>query len=358
MNKKTVRILMAAIIFFIGTIFGTIMGGVISNIDSSNEKLYIVFFETEGGTSIERQILSRKEQLEMPKNPTKEGFVFVEWQLDGKKYNFSKRITQDITLVAKWKEKIQEQTPTPEEPEKEQGEEPEEETPKTIKYTVTFNSNGGSKVSNQTIEEGKKAKKPTNPTRNGYTFVGWTLNGKTYNFNTAVTKDITLTATWKEVTSESTQSTPPPVEKKYTVTFDSNGGSSVSSQAIIEGKTATKPQNPTKSGYTFSGWTLDGAAYNFNNAITKDITLIATWTEIKIEKKYTIKATAVDSQSPARVLSVYENGTKINVQAIKYSDGTLLCSGSNMNVNVYALDDTSYKVVLTDGTEVKAALVS
>lgn len=354
MTTKNMRILITIIVFTIGTIFGTIVGTVVSNIANSNKELYIVYFNTDGGNKVERQILSKGEQLELPKAPQKENYTFEEWQLDGNKYDFSKKITQDITLVAKWKETFSDLESTPEEP----NEEKPEEIPEKVTYTVTFNTNGGSKVSNQTIEEGKKAKKPTNPTRNGYTFTGWTLNGKTYNFNTAVTKEITLTATWKKVTNESTPSTPKPTEKKYTITFDSNGGTAVSSQTIIEGKTAAKPQNPTKSGYTFSGWTLDGAAYNFNNAITKDITLIASWTKIKIEKNYTIKATAVDSQSPARVLSVYENGTKINVQAIKYSDGTLLCSGSNMNVNVYALDDTSYKVVLTDGTEVKATLVS
>lgn len=68
----------------------------------------------------------------------------------------------------------------------------------TKKYTVTFDSKGGTTISSQTVESGKKATKPTNPTKNGYTFVEWTLNGKTYDFNSAVTSNITLVASWKE----------------------------------------------------------------------------------------------------------------------------------------------------------------
>ena len=68
----------------------------------------------------------------------------------------------------------------------------------TKKYTVTFDSKGGTSVASQKVESGKKATKPTNPTKDGYTFVEWTLNEKAYDFNTAVTKDITLVAVWKE----------------------------------------------------------------------------------------------------------------------------------------------------------------
>lgn len=71
------------------------------------------------------------------------------------------------------------------------------------KYTVTFNSNGGSSVASQTVEAGSTAKKPANPTRSGYTFTGWLLNGKTYNFSTKVTNNITLTASWTKKSSGS-----------------------------------------------------------------------------------------------------------------------------------------------------------
>ena len=68
----------------------------------------------------------------------------------------------------------------------------------TITYKVTFDSNGGSKVDSREIKEGNKLEKPENPTRKNYTFVEWQLDGKKYNFNLEITKDITLKAKWKQ----------------------------------------------------------------------------------------------------------------------------------------------------------------
>ena len=66
------------------------------------------------------------------------------------------------------------------------------------KYTVSFNSDGGSGVSSQTITHGGTASKPSNPSRSGYSFVNWYLNGSVYNFSSAVTSNITLTASWQQ----------------------------------------------------------------------------------------------------------------------------------------------------------------
>ena len=66
-------------------------------------------------------------------------------------------------------------------------------------YTVTFNSNGGSSVASQTVNYNEKATQPSNPTREGYTFVGWQLNGNTYDFNIVVNGNITLTAVWDKI---------------------------------------------------------------------------------------------------------------------------------------------------------------
>ena len=74
--------------------------------------------------------------------------------------------------------------------------------------------------------------------------------------------------------------TTPPVEKTFTVTFDSNGGSAVASQTVKEGEKAVKPANPTRSNYTFEGWFTDETlknAYDFNTPVTGDITLYADW---------------------------------------------------------------------------------
>ena len=65
-------------------------------------------------------------------------------------------------------------------------------------YTVTFNSNGGSKVSSQSVTGGFKITKPADPTRENYNFKGWYLNDKEFNFNTPITSNITLIAKWEE----------------------------------------------------------------------------------------------------------------------------------------------------------------
>ena len=67
--------------------------------------------------------------------------------------------------------------------------------------------------------------------------------------------------------------------KVFTVTFDSNGGSAVAAQDVVDGGKATVPDPaPTKANNTFDGWTLNDAAYDFDTPVTASITLTATWT--------------------------------------------------------------------------------
>ena len=74
-------------------------------------------------------------------------------------------------------------------------------------------------------------------------------------------------------------------DEYYTVTFDSQGGSAVAPQVIRRGDKASKPENPTKPGYTFGGWTYQGEPWVFYGySITEDITLTATW----VAEKYTV----------------------------------------------------------------------
>ena len=65
-----------------------------------------------------------------------------------------------------------------------------------------------------------------------------------------------------------------------TVTFDANGGSSVSAQSVALGSTASEPTAPTRDGYNFRGWTQGGVAYDFSTAVNDDITLVAQWSAI------------------------------------------------------------------------------
>ena len=67
---------------------------------------------------------------------------------------------------------------------------------KTREFTVSFDSNGGSAVSSQTVKEGEKATKPDDPLREGYEFVGWFNGDIEWNFDTAVTSNMTLIAKW------------------------------------------------------------------------------------------------------------------------------------------------------------------
>jgi len=86
-----------------------------------------------------------------------------------------------------------------------------EEVGENKKYTVRFDSDGGTNVEDQTITENNKANKPADPTKKEYTFEGWYLDDKKYDFDSSVTKDITLKARWKkENTNNNNSSTNKP----------------------------------------------------------------------------------------------------------------------------------------------------
>ena len=125
-----------------------------------------------------------------------------------------------------------------------------------VTYTVTFNSKGGTPTPpEQTVKDGNKAIKPTDPTRENFNFVGWTKadneTGALWNFDTEmVSADMTLFARWSIVT--------------HAVTFDSDGGSAVAVQNVAHGGKADQPDDPTRSGYEFDGWFNGSAEWNFN----------------------------------------------------------------------------------------------
>ena len=106
-------------------------------------------------------------------------------------------------------------------------------------YTVTFQSEGGSEVASQ-IRANTPAGRPADPTKEGYTFIGWYNGESEWDFETPVTADLTLTAKWQV--------------NQYTITFKpENGGQDI----VIKqdyGTAITAPANPTKTGYTFAGW--------------------------------------------------------------------------------------------------------
>ena len=106
-------------------------------------------------------------------------------------------------------------------------------------YTVTFQSEGGSEVASQ-IRANTPADQPADPTKEGYTFIGWYNGESEWDFETPVTADLTLTAKWQI--------------NRYTITFDTAGGSEVPSITQDYGTAIIAPANPTKTGCTFAGW--------------------------------------------------------------------------------------------------------
>ena len=211
---------------------------------------YTVTFNAYGGFPMpDEQHVKSGEKAVLPAEPTLKGHTFAFWYLgedeeNATAYDFDTPVTGDITLTAKWN---------------------------INKYTVTFNSYGGTPVPPaQEVEYGLTATKPDAPTLKGYTFAFWYLgddeqNATAYDFNTPVTENITLTAKWNI--------------NKYTVTFNSYGGTPVPpAQEVEYGLTATEPATaPTKTGYTFDGWYLGDEKYDFSDAVEQNITLYANW---------------------------------------------------------------------------------
>ena len=132
------------------------------------------------------------------------------------------------------------------------------------RYTVSFNSDGGSSVANQTVDWGTSATLTT-PTRDGYAFKGWFLPNGTQYTNQAIKSNTSLTARWER--------------NRFTITFNSDGGSAVENKAVMLNNSIPLT-TPTKEGYNFKGWFMsDGTQYT-NQPVTDDMTLTARW-EIK-----------------------------------------------------------------------------
>lgn len=129
--------------------------------------------------------------------------------------------------------------------------------------TVTFLSDGESAAPSQ-IRANAPAARPADPTKEGYTFIGWYNGESEWNFADAVTEALTLTAKWQV--------------NQYTITFKpENGGQDI----VIKqdyGTAITAPANPTKTGYTFAGW--DKTIPSTMPA--GDMTITARWTENRV----------------------------------------------------------------------------
>lgn len=132
--------------------------------------------------------------------------------------------------------------------------------------TVTFMKDAEKPFNTSVVKKGNTVGVPAEPTKDGYSFAGWytDVNCTTaYDFDLPVNTDITLYAKWLA---------------KYTVSFDTDGGSTVESQTVVTGNKATKPAViPTKKGYNFVAWYTDNTyttEFDFENTIITDNTTI------------------------------------------------------------------------------------
>ncbi|UPM52531.1 InlB B-repeat-containing protein [Gottfriedia acidiceleris] len=209
---------------------------------------YAVHFNSNGGSQVADKTATYNSGITAP-TTNRTGYTFVGWTKDeeGKvAWNFdTDKISDDINLYAKWSINA---------------------------YTIHFNSNGGSQVTDKTANYNSVMSLPK-PTRTGYTFVGW-YNDATLKTsvgtNVTLTSNITLYAKWNINT--------------YTVKFDSNGGSSVASKTANYNLTISQPASPTRKGYVFLGWYKDATgkvAWNFaKDQVTSNTTIYAKWVAI------------------------------------------------------------------------------
>ena len=193
---------------------------------------YTVTFQSEGGSEVASQIRANTPAAQ-PDNPTKEGHTFIGWYSGESEWDFETPVTADLTLTAKWQ---------------------------INRYTITFDTAGGSEVPSITQDYGTAITPPAAPTRTGYTFAGWDKTIPT----TMPAGNMTITAQWQV--------------NQYTITFDTAGGSEVAPITQDYGTTITAPATPAKTGYTFAGWDREIPT----TMPAGDMTITARWTENRV----------------------------------------------------------------------------
>ena len=186
--------------------------------------LFTLTYDSNGGSAVASENVYDDELATEPDDPTKLYYTFSGWftsNLFTTEWIFgTDTVTENTTLYAQW----------------------------VLQKVVTFDSNGGSVVDTQYIDDGELADEPVDPTLLGYDFDAWYTDDGTFlnefDFGAdTITADITLYANWTIHT--------------WTVTFDSNGGSAVDSQFVDYNSVVSKPTNPTRTGYGFVGWYAD-----------------------------------------------------------------------------------------------------
>ena len=189
----------------------------------------------DGDSEYAKQVLPSGTLATRPDAPAATpGYTFGGWnKADGTAWDYaSDKVTDNITLYAKWAANT---------------------------YTITFDTAGGSEIAPITQDYGTVITAPEAPTREGYTFIGWDKEIPTI----MPAENMTVTAQWKI--------------NRYTITFDTAGGSEVAPITQDYGTAITAPADPTREGYTFIGWDKEIPT----TMPAENITLKAKWKDIE-----------------------------------------------------------------------------
>ena len=223
---------------------------------------YTITFDTNGGSEIAPITQDYGTNITAPADPTREGYTFIGWDRDIPEI----MPAENITVTAQWK---------------------------INRYTITFDTAGGSEIAPITQDYGTQIAAPANPTRKGYTFKGWDKEIP----ETMPAENITVKAQWEI--------------NQYTIAFDTNGGSEIAPITQDYGTEITAPDNPTREGYTFIGWDRDIPEI----MPAENITVTAQW-EIN---RYTITFDTAGGSEIAPITQDY--GTNITAPADPTREG-------------------------------------
>ena len=230
-----------------------------------------------GGTYA-KQIVQKGEKAIEPDVPSRQGYQFTDWYLDDTKYDFNTAVTGNMTLTAKWT---------------------------ANSYTITFDTGGGSAIAPITQDYGTQITAPADPTREGYTFIGWDKAIPA----TMPAEDLTVTAQWRI--------------NQYTIAFDTDGGSAIAPITQDYGTQITAPADPTREGYTFIGWDKAIPA----TMPAESITITAQWK---------------DSEKPTGEIKIGENSWKSFLNTITFG----LFFKDTQTVTVTATDNSGETVTI------------
>ena len=149
----------------------------VKDIEKDIKEAITITFDTKGGSKIDNITIGKDTELTLPKEPTRDGYVFKGWVDKNETPIYNKvLLAEDTTLYAVW-----------------------EKDATSNKITITFDTRGGSKIESITISKDTELTLPKEPTRDGYIFKGWVDKNETPIYNKVLlAEDTTLYAVWEK----------------------------------------------------------------------------------------------------------------------------------------------------------------